>query len=63
MDDELKRYQSISLELCYRLLRDLSKNNADAERFFHGELYKAYAESTDKAIEHVQRIKNKVRKL
>ncbi len=63
MDDKLKLYQSISLELCCNLLRDLSKNSADADRFFHGELNKVYVETTDKAIAHVQKIKNKIRKL
>ena len=49
MQEELEKYRAYSLSLCDKQIRDLERNQNDADRFFGGEAYRAYVNATEKA--------------
>ena len=63
MQEELEQSRSDALSLCDRLLAALEKNQEDGRSFFAGEVHQAYDAATDKAINKVQKIRNKIRNL
>ncbi len=63
MDEEREKYRAYSLSQCDKQIRDLTRNQSDADRFFGGEVYKAYVNATEKAIDRVRKIRNKIRNL
>ena len=63
MNQEHTQYKKYSLSLCEKLINDLKRNREDADTFLGGELYKAYVNATEKAINKAQRNRNQIRKL
>ena len=60
---ELRRLQEQSLYLCNRLINSLNENKDDADSFFGGEVYKAYVEATESAVNRAKKAKQKIRNL
>ena len=60
---QLRRLQEQSLHLCNRLINSLNENKDDADSFFGGDVYKAYVEATELAINKANKAKNKIRNL
>lgn len=63
MNDDLERYKEYCLVLCNRLNNDLERNKDEADEFFGGDIYRAYFKATDEAINKVNKIRNKIRRL
>lgn len=62
MNEEVLMYKAQSLSLCDKLIHNLEKNKEEAELFFDGEMYKAYVDATDHAIDETKKIMAKIRR-
>lgn len=60
MQEELERYRSESMALCYRLMAKLDENRDEARSFFAGEILRSYEMATDKAKSKLSKIRNKL---
>lgn len=63
MEEQREKYKQQSLMLCDRLLSELSRNKNEASRFLGGEIYRAYIDATDSAINKARRTRNKLRNI
>lgn len=63
MEEELEKHRANSLWLCEKLISELSRNQSDAHRIFSDDIYKAYVNATEKAIEKARKNRNKIRNL
>lgn len=63
MDDKIIKHKTKSITLCNKLLRELEMNKDDVDSFFGGEMYKAYIDVNDKAMDKVKTIRAKVRNI
>lgn len=61
--DEFERQREECLELCQRIIADLHGFTADSDRFFGGEIRKAYVEATEQAAHKARTIRSKLRNL
>ena len=63
MEQERQRLKDESLYLCNRLINALDENKDDADAFLGGDVYKAYIEATESAVNKANIAKNKIRNL
>ena len=61
--EEFERQRNECLVLCQRIIADLREFTADSDRFFGGEIRKAYIEATEQAIDKAYTIRSKLRSL
>ena len=63
MDEGAEQYRRVSLSYCDKLLAEVKQNQEDAELFFGGDLYKAYADATEQAEKKIKKIRTRIRNL
>lgn len=61
--EEFERQRNECLVLCQRIVADLHGFMFDSDRFFGGEIRKAYLEATEQAIDKAYAIRSKLRSL
>lgn len=60
---ELEKNRQESIMLCENLLTKMQKSKDDAANFFQGEVYTAYIDATEKAINKAKKILNDIKNL
>lgn len=63
MEEELEKQRQYSVYLCDRLLNELNKNKDAADSFLGGDIYRAYVDATEAAMNKVKKTKRKIQNL